>query len=101
MTAASENTSRLGLRQGLAGLQAGVWGALVMLACLMLGSLWERQSMWLVPNLFATTFYGSDAYRNQLAHTSWAGVALLVAIYGLLGMLWGWALRYTSWWDEA
>jgi hypothetical protein len=60
-----------------------------MLACLMIGSLLGRRSIWVVPNLLATTFFGSDVYRNQLLRTSWAGVALFVAIYGVLGILWG------------
>ena len=81
--------SRLRLRHVLAGLQAGVLGALLLFACVMLGSLWHGRSIWVVPNLFSTTFFGSDAYRNQLLKTSWAGVAVTVAIYGLLGALWG------------
>ncbi len=99
MTAANKGTSRLELRHALAGLQAGVLGALVMLACLMAGSLWNRRSVWVVPNLLATTFYGSGAYRNQLLRTSWAGTALIVAVYGILGMAWGcvWRDRQTPW----
>ena len=80
---------RPGLRHALAGLHAGVLGATVMLACVMLGSLWYGRSIWLVPNLFATTFFGSGVYRNQLLRTSWAGIALIVAIYGALGTIWG------------
>jgi len=77
------------LRHALAGLQAGVSGALVLFACLMLGSLWNGRSIWVVPNLFATTFFGSHVYRNQLLRTSWTGIALIVAVYGGLGTLWG------------
>src|ERR1035438_7357615 len=90
MYGASELRSRrLGFRHALAGLQAGVLGALIMFVCLMLGSLWYGRSIWVVPNLFSTTFFGSGAYRNHLLSTSWAGVALIVAIYGLLGTVWG------------
>jgi hypothetical protein len=77
------------LRHAMAGLQAGVLGALLIVACLMIGSLWNGRSIWVAPNLFATTFFGSDAYRNQFLRTSWTGVALIVAVYGLLGVLWG------------
>ena len=87
MYAASD--SRLRLRHALAGLQAGVLGALLLFVCVMIGSLWHGRSIWVVPNLFSTTFFGSGAYRNQLLKTSWAGVAITVAIYGLLGMVWG------------
>jgi hypothetical protein len=79
----------LGLRHALAGLQAGVLGTLGIFVCLMVGSLWEGRSVWVVPNLFATTFFGSEVYRNQLLRTSWVGIALIIAIYGVLGALWG------------
>jgi hypothetical protein len=87
------------LRHVLAGLQAGVLGALLMVACLMIGSLWNGRSIWVAPNLFATTFFGSDVYRNQFLRTSWTGVALIVAVYGLLGILWGcvWRDERTRW----
>ena len=89
MYAANDSGSRLGLRHALGGLEAGVLGALVMLACVMAGSLWDHKSIWVVPNLFATTFYGGSAYRNQLLRTTWSGVAFVVAVYGGLGVLWG------------
>jgi hypothetical protein len=73
----------------LGGLQAGVLGALVMFAWLMLGSLWYGRSIWVVPNLFATTFFGAGVYRNQLLSASWTGIALIVAVYGVLGIVWG------------
>jgi hypothetical protein len=95
MFAANDSSSRPGLRYALAGIQAGVFGALAMLACLMIGSLWDRRSIWVVPNLLSTTFFGTDAYRNQLVRTSWAGVALIVAVYGALGLIWGYV------WGEA
>lgn len=88
-----ENGFSPGVRHGLAGIQAGVLGALVMLGCVMLGSVWDHRSIWSVPNLLATTFFGSDAYRNELVRSSWSGVALVVAIYGFLGMIWGFLCR--------
>lgn len=78
-----------GWRHLVAGVHAGVLGALAMLACVMIGAAWNHRSVWSVPNLLATTFFGSDAYRNQLVRTSWSGVALIVVIYGFLGMAWG------------
>jgi hypothetical protein len=90
-----ENTVSRGLRlrHALAGLQASVLGVLVMFAGLGLGSLFHGRSIWVVPNLFSTTFFGSNAYRNRFASTSWAGLALTFAIYGLLGVIWGCAWR--------
>lgn len=79
----------LRLRHALAGLQAGILGAALMLACLMLGSALNGRSVWVVPNLFTTMFLGSGVYRNEYLNTSWAGVAILFAIYGVLGTIWG------------
>ncbi|MDP9171151.1 MAG: hypothetical protein M3N54_11080 [Acidobacteriota bacterium] len=76
-------------RHGLAGLQAGIFGALLMVACMMAGSLLKRRSVWILPNLFATTFYGSAVYRNQFLRASWSGIALILAIYALGGVIWG------------
>jgi hypothetical protein len=85
----NDRRRRILLRHALAGLQAGVLGALVLVACLMVGSLWDGRSIWVVPNLFATTFFGSDVYRNQLLRTSWTGIALTVVVYAALGAFWG------------
>jgi hypothetical protein len=92
-SAPSDVRNESGLRHALAGLQAGVLGALVLFVCVMIGSLWDGRSIWVVPNLFATTFFGSDVYRNQFLRTSWTGIALIVAVYGVLGALWGFILR--------
>jgi hypothetical protein len=89
MYAANASRTRLSLRHALAGLQAGVLGALVMLGWLMIGAVIDRRSVWVVPNLFASTFYGANAYRNEFLRSSWVGVALFVAVYGALGILWG------------
>jgi hypothetical protein len=64
-------------------------GALLMIAWLMLGSVLRRRSVWIVPNLFATTFYGPEAYGGLLRRSSWAGIALLLAVYSVGGIVWG------------
>ena len=94
--AANGSGPRLRLRHALAGLQAGVLGALLMLGFLMLGGVWDRHSIWAVPNLFATTFFGSDAYRNLFTSQSLAGASIFIAIYGVLGALWGCLWRETQ-----
>lgn len=81
------------LRYALAGIEAGVLGALLMIGCLAIGSLWNGRSIWTTPNLFATTFFGAGAYRNHFMRTSWAGLGLIIAMYGSLGALWGWIWR--------
>jgi hypothetical protein len=88
--------SRLCPRHALAGLQAGILGALIMLACLMAGSVLDRRSVWVVPNLFASTFFGGDAYLDRYLHTTWSGLALFMSIYGALGTVWGCVWRDDS-----
>jgi hypothetical protein len=70
----------------LAGLEAGILGALVLLAYLMFDSAWRRQSVWSIPNLLATTFYGS-AIRSGFGSQTWSGLALLIVMYGMIGAL--------------
>ena len=77
------------LRYALAGLEAGVVGALVLIAWLMIASLFTGRSVWLTPNLFATTFFGGGVYRNHFVRGSWTGVAAIPAVYGFLGLVWG------------
>ena len=77
----------------LAGIQAGIAGALTLLAYLALDSVWHRRSVWTVPNLLASTFYGETAYRQGFGVRTSAGVALLLVIYGLLGALFGLVIR--------
>lgn len=89
MDAADAETTRVKLRHLLAGLEAGMLGAIYMIVWLMLGSRLARRSIWDIPNLFATTLYGPMAYQAQYFRSSWTGVALIVAICGLGGMLWG------------
>lgn len=89
MDAPAAETSRLLPRHWLAGLEAGTLGAIFMILWLMLGSSLIHRSMWEIPNLFATTFYGSRVYQEQFLRTSWSGVAAILAICGMVGMLWG------------
>ncbi len=77
----------------VAGIQAGVLGALMLMAYLGLDSKWHGRSVWTVPNLLATTFYGESAYRQGFGSRTSAGVALLVVVYGLLGALFGLVIR--------
>jgi hypothetical protein len=89
MDAANAVKSRVTLRDALGGLQAGMLGALVMIGWLMLCSVSLRRSVWVVPNLFATAFYGPAAYQNHFLRSSWPGLALMVALYAGGGLMWG------------
>ena len=73
----------------LAGLEAGMFGALAMLAWLGLASVYYRRSFWAVPNLMASTFHGEAALRWGFALTTPAGVAIFLLIYAVLGAVFG------------
>jgi hypothetical protein len=81
------------LRHALAGLQAGMTGAILMMLWTALASTWSRRSIWTIPNLYAATFHGSRALVNGYTRGSWAGVALMVFVCGIGGILWGIAWR--------
>jgi hypothetical protein len=77
----------------MAGIQAGVVGALIEMGYLALDSKWHGRSVWTVSNLLASTFYGESAYRQGFGSRTSAGVALLIVVYGLLGALFGLVIR--------
>ena len=96
MTSANEDASGWSLRHLLAGIEAGVTGTVAMLLLSMAGSAVSRRTIWTLPNLLATTFYGDGAYRFGFQHSTWAGLALLFVVYALLGGVWGLAIRDDS-----
>ena len=76
--------------QGLvAGLQAGVIAALVLLGWLALASAWYRRSIWTAANIMATTFYGEAALGREFTSRTVAGIALYLVLYGTIGALFG------------
>jgi len=77
----------------LAGLQAGMVGALWMLAWLGISAAWQNQGFWRPENLFATIFYGSDAVRSDFGSKTLPGLALYLLLYSLLGGIFALALR--------
>jgi hypothetical protein len=77
------------LTYAFAGLEAGITGVIWMFACFFVASYWNSSGLWSVPNLFATVFYGDYAYEGDFRRSTWAGIALIVVIYGLLGLVWG------------
>jgi len=76
-----------GLTASLAGLQAGMLGAFWMLAWLGLSATWQKRSFWTAENLMATAFYGGAAIRPEFTRETFAGLALYLMIYSLLGAL--------------
>jgi hypothetical protein len=77
----------------LAGIQAGIVGGLILLGYLALDSAWHRRSIWTIPNLMSSTFYGESAFRPGFSARTSAGLALLLFIYGLLGALFALVIR--------
>src|SRR5580704_13544151 len=77
----------------LAGLQAGMVGALWMLAWLGVSAAWQHRGFWNSENLFATVFYGGDAVRSDFGSKTLAGLALYLLLYSLLGGIFAVALR--------
>jgi hypothetical protein len=77
----------------LAGLQAGMLGALWMLAWLGVGAAWQNRGFWSSENLFSTAFYGSDAVRGDFGLKTLPGLALYLLLYSLLGGLFAIAMR--------
>jgi len=82
----SGNRGAFGWPGALAGLEAGIVGALVLLGYLMLDSAWRRRSIWSIPNLLATTFSDSTI-RSGFGTQTWSGLALLIVMYGTLGAI--------------
>jgi hypothetical protein len=76
----------------LAGLEAGIIAALVLLGWLALASAWYRHSIWTSANILATTFYGEAALGGVFTSRTVAGLALHLMLYGIVGALFGLAL---------
>ena len=70
----------------LAGLESGVAGGLAMLAWLAAVSLWNGRSVWSIPNLLATTFYGEAALRRGFRWMTLSGLSFHLFLTGLFGM---------------
>ena len=83
-------TPRAGLLlHAWAGLHAGIVGVFWMFGCFFIAAIWDRHGIWSMPNLFSTLFYGDNVSEGEFLRTTWSGIALIVAIYGLLGAVWG------------
>lgn len=89
----SGNAARPNWFLTLAGIQAGIVGGLILLGYLALDSAFHKRSVWTVPNLLASTFYGESAYRAEFGFSTSAGLALLFLVYGALGVLFALVVR--------
>src|SRR5262245_844937 len=76
----------------MAGIEAGVLGGLFMMAWLAALSLLRGGTIWSMPNLLASTFYGEEALRRGFGWSSLSGVALQVIVSAMAGLLFGLAV---------
>src|SRR5258708_819649 len=76
----------------MAGVEAGVLGGLFMMLWLAILSLLQGRSVWSVPNLLASTFYGEAALRRGFRWTSLSGVALHLIMTAMAGLMFGLAV---------
>jgi hypothetical protein len=81
------------LSAALAGLQAGMLGALCMLTWLGIDSSWDRRGFWNNENLFATFFYGDNAIHAGFGLKTMPGLALYLIVYSALGCIFVLAVR--------
>jgi len=71
----------------MAGVESGVLGGVFMLGWLALLSVFQGRSIWSIPNLMASTFYGEAALRRGFRWTTLSGVALHVIMTAAVGLL--------------
>lgn len=71
----------------LAGLEAGIIGGTTMLAWLAVVSLWHGRSVWSIPNLLASTFFGEDTLRRGFRLSTLSGLSLHLLISAALGIV--------------
>jgi hypothetical protein len=93
MDLAAKGRHASSLRLLFAGLEAGMLGALWMLAWMGLSSTWQRRSFWMPENLMATAFDGDAPIRTGFVAGTISGLALYLLIYSLLGALFAFAVR--------
>src|SRR5260370_8033583 len=92
MPSGDYSSTRSKINLVMAGVEAGVLGGLFMMAWLATLSLLQGRSIWSMPNLLASTFYGEAALRRGFRWTSLSGVALHVIVSAVAGLLFGLAL---------
>jgi hypothetical protein len=76
-------------RYALAGLQTGITGAIAMVMWFAIASLWSKRTVWWVPNLVASVFYGETSLTYKAGGYTVVGIAMVLFTYGLIGLLFG------------
>ncbi len=93
METATEDRRERALRAFLAGLQAGMLGAICLLAWLGASALRTGQGFWAAANLMASVLYGAEAIGSGFSGSTLSGVALYLLLYSLLGALFAMAFQ--------
>ncbi len=73
----------------LAGLQAGISGALGLLVWMSLAARFFGKSVWWPMNVLASVFYGGFSLRTNAGRYTFTGAALVFFVYGLVGVGFG------------
>jgi hypothetical protein len=89
MPSGNHSSAGSSVLRALAGVESGVIGGVFMLAWLALLSLLQGRSIWSIPNLLASTFYGEAALRRGFRWTSLSGVALHLIMTAMAGLMFG------------
>ena len=82
--------------RALAGLETGILGALLLLGWFILDALYQGQHWYAFPNLWATMFYGNDAFSMRAGWATTAGISLHLSNLGFAGLLFGVVWRWNS-----
>ena len=77
------------LERGLAGLQAGMFGGIALVAVMIVVSVLDRREWWSYPNILAGYFYGVSSLGAGLGWHTVSGVALQLLVAGFAGVLFG------------
>jgi hypothetical protein len=94
MDAVTESRSATALLPALlAGLEAGMVGALWMLAWLGISSVWQQGGFWAPENLMSTAFDRNASLAAGFTASTCAGLALYLSIYSLLGVIFALGVR--------
>jgi len=93
MDAAAKGRPANSLRLSFAGLEAGMLGALWMLAWMGLSYTLQQRSFWTPENLMATAFDRNSSLAPLFTWATCAGLALYILIYSALGAAFSGLLR--------
>jgi hypothetical protein len=73
----------------LAGIEAGVLGGAAMCAWFGLNALVRGAPVWVIPNLASSVLYGRTVLRASFGMPTLAGLAVILALAGAIGLLFG------------